>query len=158
MTTHPCELRCGQKDTSGTIVSIRDRILVVAVHEDLWPHIAHARVTADDSFLIVRLCERLQEVQAGTAQFNMDSAKRVIGARATALGVLAVALAETRVAAGGLLLAGGRLESGNVAQRQGYRGDVGRRGLRRVRLAPEAAGLRVHRRLYAQRRTGARAD
>lgn len=80
MTTHPCELRCGQKDTSGTIVSIRDRILVVAVHEDLCPHIAHARVTADDSFLIVRLCERLQEVQAGTAQFNMDSAKRVIGA------------------------------------------------------------------------------
>ncbi|HNO78105.1 MAG TPA: hypothetical protein PKN33_08590 [Phycisphaerae bacterium] len=64
---------------AGTVVSLKDGILVVALEEDLGPKLARVRLIADDSFLVQRLKDRLGEVQSGEAQFNAASADREIG-------------------------------------------------------------------------------
>lgn len=75
----PVRLVCGDRETSGVLVSFRDGVLVVAVEADLGPKIAFARLVADDSFLVERLKERLEKVRSGEAQFNRAGAERVIG-------------------------------------------------------------------------------
>jgi ssDNA-binding Zn-finger/Zn-ribbon topoisomerase 1/KaiC/GvpD/RAD55 family RecA-like ATPase len=75
----PVRLICGDRETSGVLVSFRDGVLVVAVEADVGPKIAFARLVADDSFLVERLKERLDEVRTGEAQFNKAGASRVIG-------------------------------------------------------------------------------
>jgi ssDNA-binding Zn-finger/Zn-ribbon topoisomerase 1 len=75
----PVRLVCGDRETSGVLVSFRDGLLVVAVEADLGPKIAFARLVADDSFLVARLKERLENVRSGEAQFNTRGAERVIG-------------------------------------------------------------------------------
>ena len=75
----PVRLVCGERETSGVLVSFRDGVLIVAVEADLGPKIAFARLLADDSFLVERLKERLEKVRSGEAQFNKASAERVIG-------------------------------------------------------------------------------
>jgi exonuclease VII small subunit len=75
----PVRLVCGDRETTGVLVSFRDGVLIVAVEADLGPKIAFARLIADDSFLVQRLKERLEKVRSGEAQFNKAGAQRVIG-------------------------------------------------------------------------------
>ena len=58
-----------------------DNILVVGIEKDFGPNIAHAKILVDDSFLIERLKEKLQDIKSGSAAFNMEQAERVIGDR-----------------------------------------------------------------------------
>lgn len=74
----PIRLSCGDRDVDGTIVSVRDGVLVVSLEEDLGPSIATARLVTDDSFLVQRLKDRLEAVRDGTARFNLESAERVL--------------------------------------------------------------------------------
>jgi ssDNA-binding Zn-finger/Zn-ribbon topoisomerase 1 len=75
----PVRVTCGQADVSGVLVSFRDGVLVVALEEDLGPKIAAARLVANDSFLVERLKERLEEIRSGEAQFNRQAGDRVLG-------------------------------------------------------------------------------
>jgi hypothetical protein len=75
----PIRIQFGQQEVDGTVVSLKDGVLVVALEEDLGPKLARVRLIADDSFLVQRLKDRLGEVQSGEAQFNGASADRVIG-------------------------------------------------------------------------------
>jgi len=74
----PVRVVCGQSEVDGNIVSILKGFLIVALEEDMGPKIASARLITDDSFLIERLREKLDEVSEG-AQFNHGSANRVVG-------------------------------------------------------------------------------
>jgi len=75
----PIRIVCGQQEVDGSIVSIKDYWLTVALEEDLGPKIPYARLIADDSFLIERLLKKLEEVDNGSAAFNHTAAQRVIG-------------------------------------------------------------------------------
>ena len=75
----PVRIVYGDREASGVLVSFRDGALVVALEADLGPKIAFARLVADDSFLVERLKERLEEVRSGEAQFHTEAAERVIG-------------------------------------------------------------------------------
>lgn len=75
----PVRVTAGQEDVPGVLVSFRDGILLVALEKDLGPRIAAARLVANDSFLLERLKERLEQVQGGEAQFNRTAADRVLG-------------------------------------------------------------------------------
>ncbi len=74
----PIRLSCSDRDVYGTIVSVRDGVLVVSLQEDLGPSIATARLVTDDSFLVQRLKDRLEAVRDGTARFHLESAERVL--------------------------------------------------------------------------------
>jgi len=75
----PIRLRVDGQEVNGTIVSVREGVIVIALDEDLGDRIASARLVADDSFLVERLKLKLQEVAAGRVQFNRAAADRVIG-------------------------------------------------------------------------------
>jgi hypothetical protein len=75
----PIRVQFGQQEVNGCVVSLKDGVLVLALEEDLGPKLSHVRLIADDSFLIERLKERLGEVQAGQAPFNMTAGRRVVG-------------------------------------------------------------------------------
>ena len=63
----------------GSVVSLRDGVLVIALEEDLGPTIARARLIADASFLVERLKKRLEEVRGGATYFSHDAAERTLG-------------------------------------------------------------------------------
>jgi len=75
----PVRVTCGQDDVSGVLVSFREGVLVVALEKDLGPKIASARLTTDDSFLVERLKEKLEKIQDGGLQFNLEAGARVLG-------------------------------------------------------------------------------
>lgn len=75
----PVQVTAGQEDVPGVLVSFRDGVLVVALEKDLGPKIAAARLSANDSFLIERLKERLEKVRSGEAQFCRSAADRAMG-------------------------------------------------------------------------------
>jgi hypothetical protein len=75
----PVRVTCGQEDVSGVLVSFRDGVLIVALEKDLGPKIAAARLVANDSFLVERLKERLEEIRGGEAHFNRQASDRVLG-------------------------------------------------------------------------------
>jgi hypothetical protein len=76
----PIRIHFGQQETDGSIVSVGEGVLVLALEENLGTRLPHVRLIADDSFLVERLRDRLQQVQSGEARFNMAAASRVIGA------------------------------------------------------------------------------
>ena len=76
----PIRIQFGQHEVDGSIVSVGEGVIAIALEENLGPRIPHARLIADDSFLIERLRDRLQQVQSGEGRFNMNAALRVIGA------------------------------------------------------------------------------
>ena len=76
----PISVRFGQQEVSGSVVSFGEGILILALEEDLGPRLPRVRLIADDSFLVERLRERLQQVDSGEAPFNRGAALRAIGA------------------------------------------------------------------------------
>ena len=75
----PIRVEVSGQEVEGSVVSLRDGVLVVALEEDLGPTIARARLIADASFLVERLKKRLEEVRGGATYFNDDAAKRTLG-------------------------------------------------------------------------------
>lgn len=63
----------------GTLVSFRDNDLIVALEEDMGWEIDRAQLTADDSFLIECLMERLADVQVRKTFVNTAAANRALG-------------------------------------------------------------------------------
>ena len=75
----PVELKINGETVGGTLVSFRENVLIVALEEDQGPKIDRAQLTADDSFLVERLKERLADVQAGKVFVNTAAANRALG-------------------------------------------------------------------------------
>ena len=77
----PIRIEVDGQEVRGTIASFREGIIEVALEEDRGPTIARARLIVDDSFLVERLKERLEEVRDGAEYFNGDTADRILGRR-----------------------------------------------------------------------------
>lgn len=75
----PIRIEIDREEVRGTVVSFRDAVLVVALEEDRGPTITRARLSADGSFLVERLKERLEEVRDGAPYFNGGAADRTLG-------------------------------------------------------------------------------
>jgi len=75
----PIQIIVSGKEVNGTVVSLREGILLIGLDEDLGTTIPFAVIVTDESFLIERLRVRLEEVRTGIAPFNHASAARVIG-------------------------------------------------------------------------------
>lgn len=75
----PVDLKIDGETVGGTLVSFRDNVLIVALEEDMGSEIARAQLTADDSFLVERLRERLADVRDGKASVNTAAANRALG-------------------------------------------------------------------------------
>lgn len=75
----PIRLQFGLLEADGLIVSVGEGFVVVALESDLGPRLPRVRLIVDDSFLVERLRERLQQVKLGEATFNMASALRILG-------------------------------------------------------------------------------
>jgi len=77
----PIRVLVGKKEADGIIVSFAEGRLLVALESDLGPRIPRARLVSDDSFLLERLKEKLEEVRAGVVSFNREKADQSIGER-----------------------------------------------------------------------------
>ncbi|MDX6528485.1 MAG: hypothetical protein QOH41_775 [Blastocatellia bacterium] len=75
----PIRIVYGQEEADGTIVSLQPGFIIVSLEHDLGPKIPYARLITDDSFLVERLRQRLEEVGRGEARLNRYFADRVIG-------------------------------------------------------------------------------
>lgn len=75
----PVRVTIGADTVDGTIVSIKDGSLVLALNEDMGPRINSARIVIDEAFLIEKLKEALQDVAARKKTFNFAAAGRVLG-------------------------------------------------------------------------------
>lgn len=75
----PIRIVVGQEEVDGIVVSLGEKVLVVALERDLGPTIAFARLISDDSFLLENLKKKLADVQAGTKTFNEHKANQTIG-------------------------------------------------------------------------------
>jgi hypothetical protein len=76
----PIKIRFGELEASGSIVSVRDGTIVLRLDEHLGPRLPRVRLIADDSFLMERLVERLQQVKSKQAVFNFEAGLRILGA------------------------------------------------------------------------------
>ncbi len=79
----PIRVLVGREEVDGIVVSLSEKVLVVALDHDLGPTIPFARVISDDSFLLDSLKKKLAEVQAGTKAFDQRRAEQAIGLRAS---------------------------------------------------------------------------
>jgi hypothetical protein len=75
----PVRVVCDRVEVDGIVVSVATGYLVVALEDDLGLKIPLARLITDDSFLVERLCQKIAEVEDGTASFNHSLANSVIG-------------------------------------------------------------------------------
>ncbi len=80
----PLAVRIGHTKTSGTVVSVRDGSLTVALEADLGPLLPSVRLESNDAFLLERLKARLQEVQEDRTGFNRTLADTLLAAGGTA--------------------------------------------------------------------------
>lgn len=75
----PVRVVCGQDQVDGQVVSLRESWLTVALEKDLGPRIPTAQLITNDSFLLERLKEKLEDIQKGAASCNRAFADQVIG-------------------------------------------------------------------------------
>lgn len=75
----PLQVVVGERRVKGTVVSLREGVLLVALEEDLGPAIPAASLISDDSFLLQRLRDRLDEVRQGKVAFNSKLAGLILG-------------------------------------------------------------------------------
>jgi hypothetical protein len=76
----PVRVQFGPQEVDGLIVSVGEGVVILAMEKDLGPRLSRVRLIVDDSFLIEKLIERLQQVKTGNAIFNMAAALRLLGA------------------------------------------------------------------------------
>ena len=70
----PVKIIISGKEIDGTIVSVINGILTVAMVQDLGPEISFGRLVVNDSFLIERLRDKLTDIKNGKAPFQHSSA------------------------------------------------------------------------------------
>ena len=77
----PIILIVGGKEVSGTVVSFANKAVTISVEESFGPKIGFAQLKMDNSFLLVRLKERLEEVGKidNKEIFNSNLSKKVLG-------------------------------------------------------------------------------
>lgn len=77
----PIVIIVGGKEVSGTVVSFANKLLKISIEEDLGKTIGFAQLKIDNSFLLIRLKERLEKVtnQENKEVFNVDITKKVLG-------------------------------------------------------------------------------
>ena len=74
----PVKIIIGGEEVDGTVVSVRNAVLTIALVQDLGEQIPFARLVVNDSFLIERLRDKLLEIQRGEFSFNRGSAEGVL--------------------------------------------------------------------------------
>lgn len=82
----PVQISVGNLRGSGSVVSVREGLVVVALEQDLGPSIPVALLEADATFLLERLRGRLREVQSGGRRFERSSAERALGLQQARVG------------------------------------------------------------------------
>jgi KaiC/GvpD/RAD55 family RecA-like ATPase len=75
----PVRVVCDRSEVDGSVVSVANGYLIVALEEDLGPKIPSARLSTDDSFLVERLRQKIEEVANGISSFNHSLANSVLG-------------------------------------------------------------------------------
>ena len=78
----PVKIVIAGKEVDGTVVSLRNGVLTVALVQDLGEQIPFARLVVNDSFLVERLRDKLLEIQRGEFTFNTTRADGVLTNRA----------------------------------------------------------------------------
>ena len=74
----PVKIVISGKEVDGTVVSLRNGVLTVALVQDLGEQIPFARLVVNDSFLVERLRDKLLEIQRGEFTFNTTRAEGVL--------------------------------------------------------------------------------
>ena len=74
----PVKIVIAGKEVDGTVVSLRNGVLTVALVQDLGEQIPFARLVVNDSFLVERLRDKLLEIQRGEFTFNTTRADGVL--------------------------------------------------------------------------------
>ncbi len=74
----PVKIVIAGKEVDGTVVSLRNGVLTVALVQDLGEQIPFARLVVNDSFLVERLRDKLLEIQRGEFTFNTTRAEGVL--------------------------------------------------------------------------------
>ena len=77
----PILIIVGGKEVSGTVVSFANKLLKISIEEDLGKTIGFAQLKIDNSFLLIRLRERLEKVtqKEDKELFNINITKKVLG-------------------------------------------------------------------------------
>jgi len=74
----PARVVCDRGEADGSVVSVANGYLIVALEKDLGPKIPLARLITEDSFLVEKLRQKIEEIANGTASFNHSLANSVI--------------------------------------------------------------------------------
>jgi len=74
----PVKIVIAGKEVDGTVVSLRNGVLTVALVQELGEQIPFARLVVNDSFLVERLRDKLLEIQRGEFAFNARRAEGVL--------------------------------------------------------------------------------
>ena len=85
----PVIITIGGAETSATIVSFRDKKLQISVPENYGKLIGFAQIKIDNSYLLTRLKEKIEEVTSGEdkTNFNSHMAKKVLGEEDSFIGI-----------------------------------------------------------------------
>jgi len=75
----PIRLFVRQEEIEATVASLGEGVLLVALERDMGPKIPFARLVSDDSFLVERLKNKLEEIRKGETSFNHKRAEQTIG-------------------------------------------------------------------------------
>lgn len=74
----PVRVLCGQRSVAGAVVSFQNGILTLALEADLGPNIPEASLVVDNSFILERLKDCLEEIARGHRPFERALAERVL--------------------------------------------------------------------------------
>jgi len=74
----PVKIIIGGKEVDGTVVSVCNGVLTIALVQDLGEQIPFARLVVNDSFLVERLRDKLLEIQHGEVTFNGKMAEGML--------------------------------------------------------------------------------
>ena len=75
----PIKCVIGKEEVTGYVVSFGNGILIIALEKNVGLKIPFGRLISDDSFLIERLKEKLEEVLTDTSYFSHEKALQAIG-------------------------------------------------------------------------------
>ncbi|MFQ6024206.1 MAG: AAA domain-containing protein [Acidiferrobacterales bacterium] len=77
----PIQVVVGKERADGSVVSLDNGILLIAVERNLGPTILVANLICDSSLLVERLKAKLEALQEHQTSFNYERAEQVIGKR-----------------------------------------------------------------------------
>lgn len=79
----PVMVVVGDRESSGTVVSVSEKGILVAIDDDYGPVLSHVQIRVDDSFLVERLKTQFEEIQNGEREhpFNSSMMFKVTGIR-----------------------------------------------------------------------------